>query len=173
VVIWLNGAFGVGKTSVARTIAARWSSSILFDPEEVGSLVQNVVPRPHQTADFQDMPLWRKLTLATAVGLIQEYTAPLLIPMTLCNPRYYDEIIGELRRKDVRVHHFTLLASPRTLIYRIRSRAADPSSTTWAEEQVGRCSEVLIGSSFATHIRTDSRSVAEVADEIVSRVSPG
>ena len=39
VVVWINGAFGVGKTSVARALVRQWDGAALFDPEGVGALL--------------------------------------------------------------------------------------------------------------------------------------
>ncbi|MCY1691743.1 hypothetical protein OVA29_14550 [Exiguobacterium sp. SL14] len=35
-IIWINGTFGVGKTTAATGLQQRWSGSHIFDPEETG-----------------------------------------------------------------------------------------------------------------------------------------
>lgn len=35
-IIFINGALGVGKTTVAELLVSRLSNSLLYDPEEVG-----------------------------------------------------------------------------------------------------------------------------------------
>ena len=78
--IWINGAFGAGKTRVAQRIAALRPDALLFDPEQVGFLLRRLLPR-EDLSDFQDRPLWRILTLlmlveadATAKGPVVIYT---------------------------------------------------------------------------------------------------
>ncbi len=64
-VIWLNGAFGVGKTTVARALAAELTDALIADPEDIGRMLRKVVPAAVRTSDFQDIPSWRRLTVAT------------------------------------------------------------------------------------------------------------
>ena len=61
VVIWLNGAFGVGKTSVARLLVERLEGATLVDPEKLGFLLQRLPGRAR--GDFQDMAAWRRGTV--------------------------------------------------------------------------------------------------------------
>lgn len=35
-IIWINGAFGSGKTSVADLLVRNLQNSMIFDPEEIG-----------------------------------------------------------------------------------------------------------------------------------------
>src|SRR5690348_7546872 len=44
-VIWINGAFGVGKTTVARALHERWPDAVVFDPEQLGFVLRRIVPR--------------------------------------------------------------------------------------------------------------------------------
>ncbi len=69
-IVWINGAFGAGKTSVARHLLARRPGIRLFDPEQIGFMLRRMLPdvRPD---DFQDLPIWRELT----VKLIAEAAA--------------------------------------------------------------------------------------------------
>ena len=66
-IIWINGAFGAGKTTLAEELSRRLSEAVLFDPEYVGYLLRHWVPVP--TGDFQDLPSWRELVIATALSL--------------------------------------------------------------------------------------------------------
>ena len=40
-VIWLNGAFGVGKTTVARALASRLPDALILDPEDIGRMLHH------------------------------------------------------------------------------------------------------------------------------------
>ncbi len=42
-VVWLNGPFGVGKTSVAAELGRR-RPTITFDPEVIGSMLWRLLP---------------------------------------------------------------------------------------------------------------------------------
>lgn len=58
-VIWLNGAFGAGKTTVARRLASLLPEAMTIDPEDIGGMLRKVVPEAMRTGDFQDLRVWR------------------------------------------------------------------------------------------------------------------
>src|SRR5262245_39754401 len=115
----LNGAFGVGKTTVAETLVARLPNALLFDPELVGAVLrvftQGIRSGDEDTDDFQDIALWRTLTVQTAAGLIGQYHRTLVVPMTLANPAYFRKIKNGFEHIDEVVHHFCLMASAETI----------------------------------------------------------
>jgi predicted kinase len=162
-IIWINGSFGVGKTTIARELTGQWPRAVLFDPELVGSLLRAVVPQDLQTEDYQDMALWRDVTTATAAALVHRTRRPVVVPMTLVVPEYFEDVIGSLRRAGIEVRHFTLRASRDTIQQRLQERA-DTTDWTWA--QIDRCLASLDDPRFARHIETDGRQIAEVANEI-------
>ncbi|MDY0393289.1 AAA family ATPase [Virgibacillus halophilus] len=43
-IIMINGAFGVGKTTVANRLQKELDNSMIFDPEEVGFMLRNIIP---------------------------------------------------------------------------------------------------------------------------------
>lgn len=59
-IIWINGPFGAGKTTLAKRLRDRRSKSLIFDPEEIGFVVKETVPMP-ASGDYQDLPLWLSL----------------------------------------------------------------------------------------------------------------
>jgi hypothetical protein len=167
VLIWINGAFGAGKTSVARALAARWPDALLFDPEQIGFMLRRVTPLRPQS-DFQDLPLWRELTIQTLTGTLAQYRRPLIVPMTLVEHRYFDEILGGLRRGGLEVLHFSLIASPLTLRRRLRWRWALPASRRWAVAQIERCVAALESPEFARHVQTDNRPVSSIVEDVLT-----
>jgi ABC-type uncharacterized transport system fused permease/ATPase subunit len=42
VLVWIDGAFGVGKTTVAKALARLWPVALTFDPEQLGFLLRRV-----------------------------------------------------------------------------------------------------------------------------------
>lgn len=72
-IIMINGAFGVGKTSVANELVKQMDNSMIFDPEEVGFMLRNIIPneikqKEANTGDFQDLQLWKELTVVLPIG---------------------------------------------------------------------------------------------------------
>ncbi|HBN2405570.1 TPA: hypothetical protein MM915_005799, partial [Klebsiella pneumoniae] len=45
-IIWINGPFGAGKTTLAERLRDRRPKSLIFDPEEIGFVVKETVPIP-------------------------------------------------------------------------------------------------------------------------------
>ena len=44
-IIWLNGAFGSGKTTAAFELNKRLSKSFVYDPENLGSFIRHNIPK--------------------------------------------------------------------------------------------------------------------------------
>ena len=62
-IVWINGAFGAGKTTTARELIDLIPNSTLFDPEVIGGALAQLLPpkRLAEVGDFQDLPIWRRL----------------------------------------------------------------------------------------------------------------
>lgn len=43
-IIWINGAFGAGKTTIAEALKKQFSEALIYDPELMGSLLNNLFP---------------------------------------------------------------------------------------------------------------------------------
>ena len=170
-VIWLNGAFGSGKTTVARKLAALLPDAMTLDPEEIGGMLSKVIPAARRTDDFQDLHLWRRLTVAAVAGVLQDHPGLLLVPMTVVHAGYFDDTVGELRRAGIPVHHFTLVADPKTIRRRLLLRPLHPRATRWALQRVECCTRALESPRFATHLTTDHRTVDEFAASVLRMAS--
>ncbi|WP_407238248.1 hypothetical protein [Escherichia coli] len=92
-IIWINGPFGAGKTTLAKRLRDRRSKSLIFDPEEIGFVVKETVPMP-ASGDYQDLPLWRGLTIAAVREIRRNYSQDIIIPMTLVHPEALLQIVG-------------------------------------------------------------------------------
>ena len=167
--IWLNGAHGAGKTSVARRIQAMRPGSWLFDPEQIGFMLRRAWPGA-QPGDFKDMRAWRELTVAALRAACAEAAGKLVIvPMTLTDPGF-NEVVGVLRMDGIELGHFTLTAAPDTLRHRLRRRLDWPRSRRWALSRVDAAAAALADERFAIHFATDGLSVAEVAEAVLTRI---
>ncbi len=166
-IIWLNGPFGVGKTTVADYLQAHLPESFLFDPEEIGFVIRKLTPPDGQKDDFQDFPLWRNMVTKTLQHSANHLQAPLIVPMTLVKPAYFAEIIQSLREEGLSVHHVILLAAKATILNRLKNRGND--ETTWPAKQLERCLEGLHQLDARDFLWTDTLSVKEIAKEISER----
>lgn len=164
-IIWINGAFGVGKTQTAYELRRRLPGSFVYDPENVGFLLQKVIPPPIQADDFQDYPMWRAFNLDILDYCLQRYTGPIIVPMTVTNRRYYDELIGALSKR-TEVRHVILCAKRETLLRRLASRFETPRS--WAAQQIDRCFKAFDEDIPGCRINTDEMDIYQVVEKIAS-----
>lgn len=93
-IIWLNGAFGAGKTQTAYALQRRLPGSYVCAPEKAGYFLRANLPSGLRPSDFQDLPLWRALTADMLRFLAERHPGHIIVPMTLVNRAYYDEITG-------------------------------------------------------------------------------
>lgn len=57
-IVWISGAYGVGKSTLAEAMAARMENALVFDAEEVGNAVRGNYPNCPYGYIFEDYPLW-------------------------------------------------------------------------------------------------------------------
>jgi hypothetical protein len=129
--VWLNGAFGAGKSSVAAELQTRGDGVVVFDPEQVGFLLRGIVPVP--TGDFQDLPPWRELVVATAVSLHRHSRSTIVAPMTVLRRTYLHEILSGLHAHGVDVLQVLLDAPDAELRRRITRDTTLPTRDGIAE----------------------------------------
>lgn len=166
-ILWLNGPFGVGKTQTAHELKLRLPGSFILDPEEVGFVIRKLTP-PHKTrSDFQDYSLWREMVTKILLEADKDSPHPIIVPMTLVSPVYFDEIIGNLRQADVVIVHTALIVSRHTLLNRLKQRG--DNATSWGAKQIDRCLSGLNQLDPADHLQTDDMTISEVAEHIARR----
>ncbi|MGW4546571.1 NUDIX hydrolase [Streptomyces violaceorubidus] len=125
-VVWINGAFGAGKTTTARELIELIPNSTLFDPEVIGGALAHLLPpkRLAEVGDFQDLPIWRRLVIDTAAALLADLGGTLVVPTTLLRQEYRDEIFGGLAARRIEVRHILLAPAETILRERIAGREA-------------------------------------------------
>lgn len=163
-IIWINGAFGSGKTQTSYELNRRIPNSLVYDPENIGFFINRNIPKEIRKGDFQDYSIWRELNYTTLKYIYSEYDGIIIVPMTLVNPQYFEEIVGKLRDDGVVVNHFVLWASKETLQKRLRSRGERKNS--WGENQIDRCIQGLSNDIFKHRIETDKLTIEGVVERI-------
>ncbi|MFJ5229366.1 AAA family ATPase [Kitasatospora sp. NPDC088391] len=175
-IVWVNGGFGSGKSTLVEELRGRLPEALVFDPETVGYLLRAVVPVP--TGDFQDLPLWRSQVVSLATGLLAEYRRPLLVPMTLVRPDYRAEVFGGLTAAGADLRHFFLDLPEPVLRARIDGRgffpddpARDEQVRAWCRDRIP-ASTAAAGALPAGTVRLDAElTVGELADRVVAALA--
>jgi hypothetical protein len=167
VIVWINGAFGSGKTTTAGLVAEALDGARLFDPEYVGYMLMPFIQSP--TGDFQDLRLWRHLVIETMTGLAQHYPHPWVAPMSLINAAYRVEILGGIRGRGVEVREFVLAVPEDQLRARIDADQVDTKARRWRHDHVSQALTTFASLTDATFV-DGSQALRQVADAVVSRV---
>jgi 8-oxo-dGTP pyrophosphatase MutT (NUDIX family) len=136
VIVWINGAFGAGKTSTARELIDLIPNSTLFDPELIGGGLRCLLPQKRlaEVSDYQDLPIWRRLVVDAAAALLADLGGVLVVPMTLLRQEYRDEIFGGLASRRIPVRH--VLLRPEETILRARIAAREEPDIPDADQRV-------------------------------------
>ena len=165
-IIWINGSFGVGKTSVAELLKNKIDHSIIYDPEGIGGFLSDLFN--HEKSDFQDYELCRTLNANILQNLSSIYET-IIIPMTITNLNYYNEIIKGLENSGTEIKHFILSATKENIINRLDSRK---NSTAWSYKQVDRCIKSFEKNEFgAKIINTDNMTIEDVSTIIIDSLT--
>ncbi|RDG36010.1 NUDIX hydrolase [Streptomyces corynorhini] len=140
-IVWINGAFGAGKTSTARELVDLLPNCTLYDPELTGAGLEQLVPQKRlaEVSDVQDLPIWRRLVVDTAAALLAEVGGVLVVPMTLLRQEYRDEIFGGLAARRIPVRHVLLATDETILLKRIAGRAVHGEGHDANERTRQRC----------------------------------
>jgi hypothetical protein len=172
-IIWIDGAFGSGKTTLVTELHRRWPDALVFDAEQIGYVLREIVEVP--TGNFQDLRLWRKQVAAMAIGLVEEYGRPLLVPMTLVEAGYADDIFAAVRARGILLQHVYLDVPADELARRIGARIHAPgdpereaSIRAWGTAQIDRCAAARAQLSPDAIVLDGRRPVAELAVEVLA-----
>ncbi|MGI8860087.1 MAG: AAA family ATPase [Rubrobacteraceae bacterium] len=139
-ILFLNGTFGVGKSTAAEMNVERIPLAALYAPE---------------------------LVVETARLLLAEYGRTLVIPMTIWRRDRFERLVDGLHtvESDLRLLHLT--ASEETLRSRILGRPESEGNHGWCLKHLEACLEASKEPTFGTRIKTDGRIPAEIAGEIL------
>ncbi|MGO4548161.1 AAA family ATPase [Paenibacillus sp. 2TAB23] len=163
-IIMINGAFGVGKTSTAAKLQEKIPNSMLFDPEEVGYMLRRMltdeIKNEHEKTDnFQDLDLWRVLVVQAAQAIKFKYQRTLIVPMTIYNKDYFHYIYEGFKELDNQTYHFCLTASEEVIFERLKKRGEVEGN--WCFQQTKRCLDAFQDACFEPYIWTDTIEVSE------------
>lgn len=172
-IVMINGAFGVGKTSVANELLSRLDGAMLFDPEVVGFMLRHIVPEElklegEKTGDFQDLDMWKPLTVEVAKQLRQTYGRDLIVPMTIYNREYFNAIRGGFLEIDPETYHFCLTAKKETIHERLLERGEEEGN--WCFAQTDKCLEGFEDACFEQFISTENFGIEEIAEFICKEI---
>ena len=165
-IILLNGAFGIGKTTVARMLVPRLPRAVLFNPELIGSALQRSLRLVGRDVyDFQDLPSWRRWTIA-GLRTTRKFFTNIVVPMAFSNVEYLEQIRRGIRRFEPDVPHFCLVAPVEVVHDRIRRRGGEP----WAYKRASECCMAHESEAFAIRVDAGDRTPDDIVEELFRRI---
>ena len=163
--IFLNGPFGIGKTTTARLLVKRIPSARLYDPEWVGAFLRATLGKVERGSDYQDHVLWPRLTVEVARLFWVTARRPLVIPMTIAHRDRFDFITSRLRGIDPGLLCVRLTASREVLEQRILGSS---EGQQWRFDHIDDGMALSRDPAFGLEVQTTGRTPAEVTDEIMA-----
>lgn len=119
-VYWINGPYGVGKSTVAEVLQKELPKAHIFDAEEVGNAIRDNFPEESKySIIFEGYSLWRETNYKLLKEIYERYDGDIIVPMTLTLPESYEEIIKCLMDSDIKVKYVILDADYMTIHDRI------------------------------------------------------
>lgn len=174
-IVMINGAFGAGKTTVAKLLRRSLPGSAIYNPECAGIILQRLERfirfEGSGTDDFQDIGLWRR-SAVWGVELFRSFTSgSVIVPMTFTRREYLEEVVAGLRRAETSPRVFCLQASLPTIERRLvaRGEKAGPD-LDWMRRRNIECAQAHRDPGLGEPIDTENRSARDVAAEILQRI---
>ena len=165
-IIWISGPYGVGKSTLAEAMAVKMENAFIFDAEEVGNAVRENYPNCPYGYIFEDYPLWGEFCYMVLKDVHEKFHKDILVPMTLVRKESY-RIIEKLLRDGIDTRLIVLEASYQTIHDRILARGEEEGC--WCMENIELAREGT-ASLPGIHIQTDSRTVNDLCDRVLSLI---
>jgi hypothetical protein len=169
-ILWINGAFCSGKSSVAGELGKKVGKSFVYDPEQVGYFLWDNFPEEmKRKGNFQHIQIWREFNHKILKHIDSNYDGTIVVPMTIYIKQYYDEIIGGLVNDGIIVHHFILSATKQTIINRLIQRGE--TDDCWAAQHIDKCLTAFDTDITEVKMYTDEKNINDIVLEIITKSS--
>lgn len=169
-IIWINGAYGVGKSTVAKALHKMNSNSFIFDAEAVGNAVRDNLPQKlFNGYIFENYDLWFEMIVKLLISIKQSYQGDIYVPMTLVYQDSFQKIEEPLKKQGIQIKHMLLEANYETIHDRILSRGEEEGC--WCMNHIDLCLNQQRDFSDVMRIPTDTNTPQEIAKHIIKYFS--
>ena len=164
-IYWINGAYGVGKSTLAEFLNAKNPKSFIFDAEAVGNAVRDNLPRElFKGYIFEEYDMWFTLIVKLLVEITSKYDGDIYIPMTLVYPDSFSKIKIPLENKKISIKHILLVSDYPTIHKRILNRGEEEDC--WCIQNIDLCLENQKEFTDVIRIESINKEVYEIALEL-------
>ena len=167
-IVFVNGPFGVGKTTTARLVGKRLGRAVIFDPEFIGMLLHRFLKDISGVEDFQDYKLWAPMTAYCARIISRLTRRPVIIPMTISNKRRWHYITRTVGADDRTVICVRLTCSEEVLRQRILDRPHEGGPHKWCLSHIPDGVRLMPDPDFGTAVDVENNGPEEAADIVCS-----
>lgn len=165
-VVWINGAYGVGKSTLAKKLHERKAHSFIFDAEAVGNAVRDNLPKElYSGAVFEAYPLWFVFCTELLRNISAGFDGDIFVPMTLVCKGSFERIAKPLAESGVAVKHILLVSTHEIVHDRILARGEDEDC--WCMENIDLCLKNQREFDGVIRIESTGKTVDELADEVL------
>jgi len=172
VIVFINGPFGVGKSTTARILATILPRAAHYNPEHIGAGLRLTMGPLYRADDYQDLAAWRRL-VPVGARLYRLRHETVVMPMTVWRKDYLEELLASLQHVEPEVRRFQLTAPREDLERRVlrRSDAHGGHEWWWAHLESGLA--MADDPDFGEAVDTGGRAPLQVASEIAARIRQG
>lgn len=160
-IVWISGAYGVGKSTLAESLVNMIENAIVFDAEEVGNAVRENYPDEPYGVIYEDYPLWCDFNYLLLKDIHDTFHRNILVPMTLVRQNSYTKIIKRLLDDGIDTKLIILEGTYKCIHDRILARGENEGC--WCMENIEMSSDGSKAVQGGYHILTDNKSVNELA----------
>lgn len=137
-ILWIDGAYGVGKSTLSEELVKLDTNLFIFDAEAVGNAVRDNMPKClFNGYIFEGYDLWFKTIVELLKEITSSYGGDILVPMTLIKVDSFDKIATPLQKVGVEVKHLLLDADYDRIKGRILNRGEDEDC--WCIQNINLC----------------------------------
>ena len=164
-IIWINGAYGVGKTTIAELLKNDFHPSFVFDPELVGNGIRDNYPEELFYETFEQYDIWLNTCYELLKDIHSRYNGTIIVPMTLLFDKSYEWIIKRLIDDGIDVRYIFLDADHDTLYKRMVETGREEKDG-WCVNHINVCLERQKSDDKTIHINTVNRTPIEIVNDI-------
>lgn len=165
-IIWLSGAYGVGKSTVAEALRRMLGNARIIDLESLGTAVRDNYPDCPNGYIFEDYPLWAEFSCKLIEDVQKHHCETLLVDMTLVRDGSRIAVLERLKADGFDVRFVVLTASRQTVHERILARGEEEDC--WCMENLDMALKASAAIPGAFHVNTDGVAVEEIVEEILN-----
>ena len=172
-IIWLNGPFGAGKTTVANLLLEADPSLAVFDTEQIGYALSHALRTKLPVDDFQDWASWRRLVVAALAEISAELQTDIVVPQTVLVEKYWREIADGLAERDVDVRAVTLHVDAVEHQRRINDDGVEADAAGWRLNRRADYDDALAWLASATTVIDTTTLTPNLAAAVVRTIATG